>query len=228
MQNFGAAPARQRCGHAGRGRPRPAGGHAGGNPARQDGQGAVPGAFSQRRPAPDHRPAGERRRGGRQLPLLRRSTCRRTCRCCWSTATPRPATRAILSWALAPGEPVRTGIRPQIETPRYLSLKPLGDFQAVNLANIDRLDSSAVAALEKYVAAGGGVAFFLGEQQRREVLQRRSVSRRKGAFPRAAVPATGRTAGRSPRAGPRPPSRRPLHLPRLRRQPEHVLASRDR
>ena len=65
--------------------------------------------------------------------------------------------------ALAPGRPARTGIRPQIETPRYLSLKPLADFRAIDLANIERLDASAVAALEKYVAAGGGLAMFLGE-----------------------------------------------------------------
>ena len=35
---------------------------------------------------------------------------------------------------------------------------------AVNLANIERLDASAVEALEKYVAGGGGVVFFLGER----------------------------------------------------------------
>ncbi len=69
----------------------------------------------------------------------------------------------LLSIALAPGRPARTGIRPQIETPRYLSLKPLADFRAIDLANIERLDASAVAALEKYVAAGGGLAMFLGE-----------------------------------------------------------------
>ncbi|MEN6459245.1 MAG: BatA domain-containing protein [Thermoguttaceae bacterium] len=68
----------------------------------------------------------------------------------------------FLAIALAPGEAVRTGVRPRIETPRYLSLKPLGDFQAIALTNVDRLDPSAVAALEKYVAAGGGLAFFLG------------------------------------------------------------------
>ncbi|MCE5267337.1 MAG: BatA domain-containing protein [Planctomycetaceae bacterium] len=66
------------------------------------------------------------------------------------------------AFALAPGEAVRTGVRPQIEMPRYLATKPLADFQAIALANVDRLDSSAVAALEKYVAGGGGVAFFLG------------------------------------------------------------------
>jgi hypothetical protein len=70
----------------------------------------------------------------------------------------------FLSWAMTPGESVRTGIRPQIETPRYLSIKPLSDYRAINLANVDRLESSAVAALEQYVAAGGGVAFFLGER----------------------------------------------------------------
>ncbi len=69
-----------------------------------------------------------------------------------------------LGCALAPGGAVRTGIRPQIETPRYLSLKPLGGYAAVNLANIERLEAAAVGALEKYVAGGGGVVFFLGER----------------------------------------------------------------
>ncbi len=69
-----------------------------------------------------------------------------------------------LSLALSPGGSVRTGIRPQVESPRYLSLKPLDGFAAVLLLNVERLDASAIAALEKYVAAGGGVAFFLGDR----------------------------------------------------------------
>lgn len=69
-----------------------------------------------------------------------------------------------LSFALAPGESVRTGVQPQIETPRFLSLKPLANFHAIDLANVGRLDSSAVTALEKYVSAGGGLAFFLGDR----------------------------------------------------------------
>jgi len=68
------------------------------------------------------------------------------------------------SYALAPGESVRTGVQPQIEMPRFLSLKPLEEFQAINLMNVGRLDASAVTALEKYVEAGGGVAFFLGDR----------------------------------------------------------------
>jgi hypothetical protein len=70
----------------------------------------------------------------------------------------------FLSWAMTPGESVRTGLRPQIETPRYLSVKPLAEYRVVNLANIDRLESSAMEALERYVTAGGGVAFFLGDR----------------------------------------------------------------
>ncbi len=75
---------------------------------------------------------------------------------------PKAADATFLSIALAPGGSVPPGVRPQIELPRYLGIKPLADFQAINLANVHRLDASAVAALEKYVAAGGGVAFFLG------------------------------------------------------------------
>jgi hypothetical protein len=70
----------------------------------------------------------------------------------------------FLSIAMAPGGPIRTGLRPQIETPRYLTLNPLEPFSAVCLTNFDRLDASAVEALEAYVSGGGGVAFFVGEQ----------------------------------------------------------------
>jgi hypothetical protein len=76
----------------------------------------------------------------------------------------RPRNARYLSIALAPGESVRTGLRPQIETPSHLNTKPLDNFGAINLANIERLDSSAVKSLEKYVADGGGVAFFLGDR----------------------------------------------------------------
>lgn len=67
-----------------------------------------------------------------------------------------------LSAALAPGGPAQTGIRPRIETPRHLSLQPLGSYETIYLANVDRLDASAVAALEQYVREGGGLAVFLG------------------------------------------------------------------
>ena len=88
-----------------------------------------------------------------------------------------------LSWALAPGGSVRTGIRPQIETPRYLGLKPLDGYLAVNLANIERLDASAVQALEKYVAGGGGVVFFLGERSEAKYFNDVLYRDGKGLFP---------------------------------------------
>jgi hypothetical protein len=88
-----------------------------------------------------------------------------------------------LSWALAPGGPVRTGIRPQIETARYLGLKPLAGYVAVNLANIERLDPLAVQALEKYVADGGGAVFYMGERSEAKYFNDVLYRDGKGLFP---------------------------------------------
>ena len=88
-----------------------------------------------------------------------------------------------LGIALSPGGPVKTGVRPQAETIRYLTLKPLAGFQSVNLANFDRLDASGIEALEKYVAAGGGVAFFLGPRTDPAFMNRALYRDGKGIFP---------------------------------------------
>ncbi len=69
-----------------------------------------------------------------------------------------------LAAALAPGGRVRTGVRVQVEPPRFLALHPLDEFAAVFLANVEHLEDSAVAALEGFAAGGGGVVFFLGER----------------------------------------------------------------
>ena len=76
----------------------------------------------------------------------------------------------FLSWAASPGGSVRTGLRPQVETPRYLSMKPLDNFGTIVLANIEWLDKSAVKALERYVESGGGAAFFMGEIEPEKIL----------------------------------------------------------
>jgi hypothetical protein len=89
----------------------------------------------------------------------------------------------FLSWLLNPGGSVKTGLRPTIETPRYLSMKPLDGFSTINVANIDRLDKSAVTALEKFVAAGGGVAFFLGEKCQSKFFNEQLFREGKGIFP---------------------------------------------
>ena len=89
-----------------------------------------------------------------------------------------------LSWALAPGGPVRTGIRPQIETPRYLGLKPLAGYVAVNLANIERLDPSAVAGLgEVCCRRRRRAVFFSANTPRRNIFNDVLYRDGKGLFP---------------------------------------------
>ncbi|MFZ5829586.1 MAG: hypothetical protein ACOY3P_05840, partial [Planctomycetota bacterium] len=70
----------------------------------------------------------------------------------------------FVSVACSPGGAVRTGLRPQIETTRYLSIKSPDEFAAINLMNIDTLDRTAIEALEQFVKNGGGVAMFLSER----------------------------------------------------------------
>lgn len=88
-----------------------------------------------------------------------------------------------LGAVLAPGGPTSTGISPRIETPRYVSLQPLEPFQAVYLLNVDRLERSAIAALEQYVANGGGVGIFLGERSSSQVINEQWHRQGQGLFP---------------------------------------------
>lgn len=88
-----------------------------------------------------------------------------------------------VSIATAPGGSVRTGLRPQIETPRFVDLKPLDDFRVVNLLNIDRLDRSAVEAVEAFVRAGGGLAFFLGDRTSSKFVNEALYRNGEGCFP---------------------------------------------
>ncbi len=87
-----------------------------------------------------------------------------------------------MSKALASGE-APTGIRPRIETPRFLADKPLDRFQAIDVANVDRLDPSAVRALESYVRDGGGVAFFLGPRSDSRFINESLYRLGEGLFP---------------------------------------------
>lgn len=69
----------------------------------------------------------------------------------------------FLAWALSPGGPVQTGVTTQIEPLRFLDTADLSEFSVIYLTNIDRLDQTAISALESYVDSGGGVAFFCGD-----------------------------------------------------------------
>ena len=154
----------QRLGRAGRGRARPAGGHAGGNSAGQDGQRAVPGAFSN---------AGPHEITARLEADAVAADNDRYCAIDVPADVPvllidgdaRARDARYLSIALAPGESVRTGLRPQIETPRYLSVKPLGDYRGHQPG--EHRTAGVVGRRRRWRStwpAGGGVAFFLGER----------------------------------------------------------------
>jgi hypothetical protein len=88
-----------------------------------------------------------------------------------------------LSAVFAPGGPQATGIQPRIETARYLSANPLDSFRAIYLLNVERLEKSAVAALEQYCRAGGGVGFFVGDRSRTEFINRDLYRNGEGLFP---------------------------------------------
>jgi hypothetical protein len=72
-----------------------------------------------------------------------------------------------LASALRPGGRANTGIQPEIRPPGFLrdaTPQMLGDYHAVFLLDVPRLDDRAVENLELYATAGGGVAFFVGPE----------------------------------------------------------------
>jgi len=78
---------------------------------------------------------------------------------------PRGRDAYFLAVALNPGGKVKTGLRPQIESPQFLRKhEELAKFPVIYLCNLPRLDTSEIEALENYVRDGGSVIFFMGEQ----------------------------------------------------------------
>ncbi|MFN0055746.1 MAG: BatA domain-containing protein [Planctomycetales bacterium] len=87
-----------------------------------------------------------------------------------------------LSIALAPA-PGLTGFAPQIEPVEYLRRHPLHKFQSILLLNVAELPSDAVQALEQFVAAGGGLAWYLGDQVRSAFYNEALYREGRGLFP---------------------------------------------
>lgn len=58
---------------------------------------------------------------------------------------------------------IRTGVRVQVESPRYIAASPLDRFDVIVFSEVPKLDPSVVRNLEGFVAKGGGVAFFAGD-----------------------------------------------------------------
>jgi hypothetical protein len=84
--------------------------------------------------------------------------------------------------ALAQPGPVSTGLRPRVEPPRFLDDHALDEFQSVWLCNIDRLPVATIEKLTNYVEAGGGLALFVGDNTRPDLLKQ-LYNDGKGLFP---------------------------------------------
>ncbi|MBX9788023.1 MAG: VWA domain-containing protein [Pirellulales bacterium] len=89
----------------------------------------------------------------------------------------------FLSLALAPGGNVRTGVEPRLETPQFLADSPLDPFAVIYVMNAAQLEPRAVAALEKFAKAGGGVAFFVGPQSDAKAINEQLYRDGQGLFP---------------------------------------------
>ncbi len=89
----------------------------------------------------------------------------------------------FLTTALESDTKVATGIMPRSMSPRDLGLKPLSEFHAVYLMNVENLTQSAVKSLEEYVASGGGLAVFLGPNSRSKFINDELYRDGQGLFP---------------------------------------------
>lgn len=63
-------------------------------------------------------------------------------------------------------DPKSTGFAPVIENVEYLRRRSLDDFRAIYLLNVPEIPADGLDALEKYVTAGGGLAWFVGDSLR--------------------------------------------------------------
>ncbi len=89
----------------------------------------------------------------------------------------------FIGLAFSPGGSVRTGVDVQVELPRYLIANPLDKFATIYVANVERLETAAVEALEDYAKAGGGVIFLVGDQTRSKFVNDVLYRDGEGAFP---------------------------------------------
>jgi uncharacterized membrane protein len=80
-------------------------------------------------------------------------------------------------------DPRITGFAPQIETVDYLRRRPVDEFQAIYLLNVADLPADALDPLEKYVASGGGLAWFVGGSVKPAYYNEALYKEGKGLFP---------------------------------------------
>jgi hypothetical protein len=89
-----------------------------------------------------------------------------------------------LSLALDPGGNTHTGWSPQVEPASFLSsAENLNEQAAIVILDVPSLRDDELAALEKYVEQGGGLAWFVGSQTNRDYYNVRLYDNGKGLFP---------------------------------------------
>jgi len=96
---------------------------------------------------------------------------------------PRARDAYFLATALAPGGKINSGLKPVVESPRFLRGHSLDKFESIFLLNIERLDPADIDLLEDYARHGGGVGFFMGELSRAEFFNSRLYRNGQGLFP---------------------------------------------
>ena len=102
---------------------------------------------------------------------------------------PSRSESAYLADALA-ADPALTGFAPRIESEEYLRRRPLSEFQSIFLLNVAELAPDAADMLEQYVAAGGGLAWFLGDAVKPAFYSQTLYEGKNGLFPVPLGPAS--------------------------------------
>lgn len=79
--------------------------------------------------------------------------------------------------------PEKTGFSPTLDRPDSLRRRPIDKFQSIFLLNVSELAPDAIHALEEYVRAGGGIAWYLGPQVRAAFYNDKLYKDGQGLFP---------------------------------------------
>jgi Aerotolerance regulator N-terminal len=80
-------------------------------------------------------------------------------------------------------DPKATGYSTSVENVDYLRKRPLDGFACVYLLNVPELPADSIDALERYVDAGGGLAWFVGDAIRPAHYNEALYRNGKGLFP---------------------------------------------
>lgn len=80
-------------------------------------------------------------------------------------------------------DPKLTGYAPSTETPRFLRTQPLDTCRCIYMLNVPSLTEDGLDALQKYVAAGGGVVWFAGDLVNASYYSNELYANGRGLFP---------------------------------------------